>query len=133
MTVAVDSRNSAIRIRSKLQFSTRAFVLVLTPAIVSYLVLLPLMMLLYASVKSTEDKLPFESTVTSLGNYVAIFTSPAMATIFFDTLLFTVVSLAVGIPPAILLAWLTERRMAAGIPTAREPTEKSRVSKKIVA
>jgi iron(III) transport system permease protein len=109
MTVAVDSRNSGIRIRSKLQFSTRAFVLVLTTAIVSYLVLLPLFMLLYASVKSTEDKLPFESTATTLGNYVAIFTSPATLPIFLNTLIFTIGSLAVGLPAAILLAWLLER------------------------
>ena len=66
-------------------------------------------MLLYASVKSTEDKLPFESTVTTLGNYTAVFTNPAMLPIFLDTFLFTAGSLAVGLPLAILLAWLLER------------------------
>ena len=66
-------------------------------------------MLLYASVKSTEDKLPFESTATTLANYVAVFTSPATLPIFFDTFIFTVGSLAVGLPAAILLAWLLER------------------------
>ena len=71
-------------------------------------------MLLYASVKSTEDKLPFEAVGTTLSNYAAIFTSPAMATIFFDTLLFTLGSLAVGLPIAIVLAWLVERSAIPG-------------------
>ncbi len=71
-------------------------------------------MLIYASVKSTEDKLPFESTVTTLGNYVAVFTSPATLPIFFDTFVFTVGSLAIGLPAAILLAWLLERTAMPG-------------------
>jgi iron(III) transport system permease protein len=91
------------------RFSIRALTLGLTLAVVSYLVLVPLFMLLYASVKSTEDKLPFESTVTTLGNYAAVFTSPSTLPIFLNTLLFTVGSLAVGLPLAILLAWLLER------------------------
>ena len=91
------------------QFSTRSLALILTTGIVSYLVLVPLVMLLYASVKSTEDKLPFESTATTLGNYIAVFTSPATLPIFLNTFIFTVGSLAVGLPTAILLAWLLER------------------------
>ena len=49
--------------------SVRTFAFGSTIAVVSYLVLVPLFMLLYASVKSTADKLPFESTVTTLSNY----------------------------------------------------------------
>jgi iron(III) transport system permease protein len=95
-------------------FSIRSLTLGLTIAVVSYLVLVPLFMLLYASVKSTEDKLPFESTVTTLGNYTAVFTSPSTLPIFFNTLLFTAGSLAVGLPLAILLAWLLERTAIPG-------------------
>jgi iron(III) transport system permease protein len=86
----------------------------LTLVVVSYLVLVPLFMLLYASVKSTEDKLPFESSVTTLANYAVVFTSPSTLPIFFNTFLFTVGSLAVGLPPAILLAWLLERSAIPG-------------------
>ena len=71
-------------------------------------------MLLYASIKSTEDKLPFESTATTLGNYTAVFTSPATLPIFLNTLLFTAGSLAIGLPLAILLAWLVERTAIPG-------------------
>ena len=91
------------------QISVRSLPSALTVAIVSYLVLVPLLMLLYASIKSTEDKLPFESTATTLGNYTAVFTSPATLPIFLNTLLFTAGSLAIGLPLAILLAWLVER------------------------
>jgi iron(III) transport system permease protein len=89
--------------------SVRSFAFGSTLAVVSYLVLVPLVMLLYASVKSTEDKLPFESTVTTLSNYVAVLTSPATLPIFLNTFIFAVGSLAIGLPLAILLAWLLER------------------------
>ena len=91
------------------KISVRSLAFGCTIAVVSYLVLVPLFMLLYASVKSTEDKLPFESTVMTQGNYAAVFTSPATLPIFLNTILFTAGSLAVGLPMAILLAWLVER------------------------
>lgn len=102
--------NAQIRRRSLARnLSIRTLTLGVTIVVVSYLVLVPLLMLLYASVKSTEDKLPFESTVTTLGNYAAVFTSPSTLPIFLNTLLFTAGSLAVGLPLAILMAWLLER------------------------
>jgi len=89
--------------------SVRTVALGLTLAVVSYLVLVPLIMLFYASVKSTEDKLPFETTTTTLANYVTVFTNPATLPIFLNTFLFTAGALAVGLPLAILMAWLLER------------------------
>lgn len=91
------------------RLTVRSLTFGLTVITVSYLVLVPLFMLLYASIKSTEDKLPFESTVTTLGNYTAVLTNPSMLPIFLNTLLFTAGSLVVGLPLAILLAWLVER------------------------
>jgi iron(III) transport system permease protein len=96
------------------RLSARSLIFVLTVAVVSYLVLVPLIMLFYASIKSTEDKLPFEATAMTLGNYAAVFTSPATLPIFFNTLIFTAGSLAVGLPLAILLAWLVERTSIPG-------------------
>ena len=66
-------------------------------------------MLLYASVKSTQDKLPFEATGTTLTNYTDVLTNPATLPIFLNTFLFTAGSLAVGLPLAVLMAWLLER------------------------
>jgi iron(III) transport system permease protein len=91
------------------KFSVRSFAFGLTIVVVSYLVLVPLILLLYASVRSTEDKLPFESTVTTLSNYTAVLTNPSTLPIFLNTFLFTAGSLAVGLPLAVLMAWLLER------------------------
>jgi iron(III) transport system permease protein len=91
------------------KFSVRSLAFAATLAVVSYLVLVPLLMLLYASVKSTEDKLPFEATGVTLANYTTVLTNPATLPIFVNTLLFTAGSLAVGLPLAVLMAWLLER------------------------
>ena len=96
------------------RLSARSLVFALTVGVVSYLVLVPLFMLLYASIKSTEDKLPFEATAMTLSNYAAVLTSPATLPIFLNTLIFTAGSLAVGLPLAILLAWLVERTSIPG-------------------
>jgi ABC-type spermidine/putrescine transport system permease subunit II len=91
------------------KFSVRSFAFGATIAVVSYLVLIPLVMLLYASIKSTEDKLPFEATGVTLANYATVLTNPATLPIFLNTFYFTAGSLAVGLPLAILMAWLLER------------------------
>jgi iron(III) transport system permease protein len=91
------------------RYSGRSLVFAATVLVVSYLVIVPLLMLLYASVRSTEDKLPFESTATTLANYVLLINSPATISILLNTISFTVGSLAVGMPLAILFAWLLER------------------------
>jgi iron(III) transport system permease protein len=69
----------------------------------------PLIMLLYASVKSTEDKLPFETTGMTLANYVTVLTNPSMLSIFLNTFLFAAGSLTIGVPLAVVMAWLVER------------------------
>src|SRR4026209_1418151 len=89
--------------------SVRSFAFGSTVAVVSYLVLVPLIMLLYASVKSTEDKLPFETTGMTPANYVTVLNSPSTLPIFLNTFLFLAGSLAVGLPLAVVMAWLLER------------------------
>ena len=117
MSVTPSSIAKNVHVRSWVfarQLSARSLTFGLTLFIVSYLVLVPLFMLLYASIKSTEDKLPFETTATTLGNYAAVFTSSSTLPIFLNTFLFTAGSLAVGLPLAILLAWLLERTAIPG-------------------
>jgi iron(III) transport system permease protein len=89
--------------------SLRSAAFALTFITVSYLVVVPLLMLLYASFKSTADKLPFEATTTTFANYALIFSTPSILPIFWNTALFTAGSLAVGLPLAIAFAWLLER------------------------
>jgi ABC-type sugar transport system permease subunit len=91
------------------RFSVRGLAFGATLAVVSYLVLVPLIMLLFASVKSTEDKLPFEATGTTLANYITVLTNPGTVPIFVNTFLFTLGSLLIGLPLAVLMAWLLER------------------------
>lgn len=113
-TIAIPRASAGAGLGALFRVSGRSLAFGLTLAVVSYLVLVPLLMLLYASVKSTEDKLPFESTVTTLANYAVIFTSPSIPPIIWNTLLFTVGSLAVGMPLAISFAWLLERTSMPG-------------------
>ena len=105
-----------MRLRSRRQrlFSVQSWAFGLTIVGVSYLVLVPLLTLLYASVRSTEDRLPFESTVTTLSNYTLVLTHPASLSILLNTLFFTVGSLAIGLPLAISFAWLMERSSIPG-------------------
>ena len=91
------------------RFSVRSLVFGSTLLVVSYLVIVPLFMLLYASVRSTEDKLPFEATATTVANYVVVFSNPSTLSILLNTIGFTLGSLLVGLPLAILFAWLLER------------------------
>lgn len=95
--------------KSLRNFSLQSLAFGSTLLVVSYLVLVPLFMLLYASVRSTEDKLPFESTATTLANYALVFNNPATLSILLNTTLFTIGSLVVGLPLAVLFAWLLER------------------------
>src|SRR5918995_7291910 len=100
-------RNQALSWTRKL--SIRSFAFGSTIIVVSYLVLVPLIMLLYASVKSTEDKLPFETTGMTLANYITVLTSSSTLPIFLNTFYFTAGSLVIGLPLAVLMAWLLER------------------------
>ena len=105
-----------MRLRAQRQrlYSVQSWAFGLTLVGVSYLVLVPLLTLLYASLRSTEDKLPFESTVTTLSNYTLVLTHPASLSILLNTLLFTFGSLAIGLPLAITFAWLMERSSIPG-------------------
>ena len=99
--------------------SGRSWAFGFTLLIVSYLVIVPLITLLYASIKSTEDKLPFETTATTLANYALVFSSPATLPLLLNTFLFTPGSLAIGLPLAIIFAWLLERTESPGGPGSR--------------
>jgi iron(III) transport system permease protein len=111
MSVAQPTVDSGARRQTSpwMRLSVRSIAFGSTVAVVSYLVLVPLFMLLFASVKSTEDKLPFEATGATLANYATVLTNPATLPLFLNTLLFTAGSLAVGLPLAVLMAWLLER------------------------
>ena len=84
--------------------------IVVAIAILLYLVIGPLLMLLFASFKQTENALPFESGVPfTLNNYADLLLDPSTYPVLLTTAVFVVGSLAIGLAIAIPLAWLFER------------------------
>lgn len=77
--------------------------------IVSYIVLVPMVILLYSSVGSTKGTLPFEQLTFTMENYLAVLTNPVTYTLLGNTVVFTVGSILVGITMAVFLAWVLER------------------------
>lgn len=78
-------------------------------ALVAYLVLVPLAILIYCSLKPTTTELPFQVSGFSLDNYRAVFTSGQLGSVTLNTLIYVVGSLIVAAVPSICLAYLFER------------------------
>lgn len=77
--------------------------------IVSYIVLVPMVILLYSSVGSTKGTLPFEQLTFTMDNYIAVLTNPLTYSLLGNTVVFTVGSILIGISIAVFLAWVLER------------------------
>ena len=71
-----------------------------------YLVVIPLIFLLWTSFRSGQIGMPAELT---LGNYVRAYANPATYELMFNTLLFALGSAAIALLLGIIFAWLVER------------------------
>jgi iron(III) transport system permease protein len=80
-----------------------------TSALVLLLVGVPLGFLLFASLRDTEGKLPFEATSFTLRNYTDVFTSEQTYKIFGITLVYAVGSVLVALVIVLAFAYLLER------------------------
>jgi iron(III) transport system permease protein len=80
-----------------------------TSTIVTLLVGVPLGFLLFASLRNTEGKLPFERTPFTLHNYSVVFSSGQTYKIFGVTLAYAVGSVAVALVIVLAFAYLLER------------------------
>ena len=69
----------------------------------------PFIMLLYSSLSSDKDKLPYESTRLSLDNYIAILADGRNLELLATTAAFTIGATVIGVGLAIFFAWLIER------------------------
>ncbi|HEX6511097.1 MAG TPA: ABC transporter permease subunit, partial [Chloroflexota bacterium] len=78
-------------------------------AIVAYLVLAPLAMLLFSSIKSTGDRLPIEAGPLTLDNYAHVFLSATTYRLLATTLVYAASALLIGLTLATAFAWLLER------------------------
>ena len=75
-----------------------------------YLVLGPLLMLVFSTFRDARGGLPFGANATwTLDNYVEVFLNPATYQLLGTTLVFSLGALALSFSVSILLAWLTER------------------------
>lgn len=78
--------------------------------VVLYLVIGPVLMLLFSSFRETDRSLPFESISRwSLINYEQVLLSSTTYSVLGTTMFYAVGSLAVGFAMALSLAWLVER------------------------
>src|SRR5581483_2317666 len=77
--------------------------------LIGYLVLAPLLMLLFASVKSTASRLPMEAGPLTLQNYVTVFLSAETYQLLGTTVLYAAGALIVALTLASTFAWLLER------------------------
>jgi iron(III) transport system permease protein len=78
-------------------------------ALVLCLVVVPLGMLLFSSVRSTADALPFEATTFTLDNYEKVFLDGRTYELLFNTFSFGLGAVLFGLVIATVFAWLLER------------------------
>lgn len=82
---------------------------ILLAALVLYLVLVPLVTLVYSSLKVSGTSLPFEVPGFSLGNFSAIFRDPATVAVVTNTLIYVGGSVILGMLLSVGLTYLLER------------------------
>ncbi|GAA3525485.1 iron ABC transporter permease [Amycolatopsis ultiminotia] len=77
--------------------------------LLAYLVLFPLGMLIYSSLKDSELKLPFQIPGFTLGNFTKIFSSPRVLEVALNSLIFVTGTVVVALVISVGLAYLFER------------------------
>ena len=90
-------------------FSARRILLIVIALVIVYLVVPPIGMVLFSSVRSTQDKLPFEATTYTLANLHKVFSSAVTYRLLFNTAVYTLGTIVVSLGLAIIFAWCLER------------------------
>jgi len=90
----------------KFAVSTRGFFLTLAVALIAYLTLIPMVMLLYGSFKSSPPGVPGYFT---LDHYAALFKGSEMVGAFKNSLIFSLGASLLAFLGGVYLAWMTER------------------------
>jgi len=104
----------ASNIPSRINISWKTGVGFLIAAIVGYLVMVPLVVLIFSSFRATEGVLPFEATSFTLSNYIQVFTSSLTYELFINTIQYGLIALVIGLGLALVFAWFVERTNAPG-------------------
>lgn len=96
--------------RGRWRFTGRTWFIILTSAVLVYLIVGPLGVLLFSSLKRTVGVLPFEAAAPwSLENYSDVFFSSGTYNVLWNTAIFSVGALVVSFAISISLSWLVER------------------------
>lgn len=77
--------------------------------LIAYLMVFPLGLLVFSSLKDSQLKLPFQVPGFTLGNYVKIFTSPHVLGVALNSLAFVAGTVVVALVVSVSLAYLFER------------------------
>ena len=99
-------KDGALFPRNPFKWSGQAFIVLPVIASIVYLVIVPLVFLLWSSFRSTPIGVPGPLT---LENYVRAYTAPQTYGLLANTLVFSVGSVAVSILIGVSFAWLLER------------------------
>ncbi len=77
--------------------------------LLALLVLPPIGMLMFSSVRSTADRLPFEATSYTIANYIKVFLSAVTYRLLFNTAWYAIGSIFLAMAIAVVFAWFLER------------------------
>lgn len=77
--------------------------------VVLVMVSLPILILVFTSLRLTEDKLPFEETIFTLQNYGHLFAAGKTYAVLLNTFWYAVGAVSVGFLLAMIFSWLFER------------------------
>ena len=81
----------------------------LVALVVTYLVISPIILLIFSSFKSTGDRLPIEGVPWTLANYAIVLQSPETYVLLRNSLVYAFSSVMGALAIAVPLVWLTER------------------------
>lgn len=98
-----------IRLRELIALHSRKILLVVVVAVIVWLVIPPIAMVLFSSVRSTQNSLPFEATGFTIANVINVFSSNVTYRLLLNTAWYAIGTLAVSLGLAVIFAWFLER------------------------
>jgi iron(III) transport system permease protein len=95
--------------QSRIGLQPRKILLIAVTVITVFLVLPPMAILLFSSVRSTESTLPFEVTNYTLSNYVKVFSAHSTYQLLLNTVWYTLGTVGICLVLTTAFAWFLER------------------------
>jgi iron(III) transport system permease protein len=96
-------------VRGRISSYSKKSLLVGVTFVIIYLVLPPIAIVIFSSVRNTEDRLPFEATNFTLDNFVRVFSSQHTLELLLNTGCYAIGSVILALVMATAFAWFLER------------------------